>query len=202
MLTLLFSTWIKFFFLFAPFFVVSMFLALTRGQTRKECRRVANRAVFASLFTSLVLMFFGGALFSVLGITLDSFRIGAGILLFLSAVSLVRDGIRTHATGMPKEERDDVSVVPLAIPTIIGPATIGAILVYGAELTGWDLLTGILGMTLALACLLVLLHLSTFFEELLGRTGLNILSKITGLILAAMAAQLVMSGIKGFLTGI
>ncbi len=196
-MALIFSTAIKFFFLFAPFFVVSMFLAMTKSKTVKERATIANRAVGAAVCISLVLMFFGEALFSILGITLDSFRIGAGSLLFLSAVSLVSDGVRSHATGT--ESVDDVAVVPLAIPTIIGPATIGAILVIGAELESEQLVYGILGMLIALFALLILLHISVRIEKVLGRTGLNILSKITGLILAAMAAQIVFSGIKSFL---
>lgn len=198
-MSLLVSTWIKFFFLFAPFFVLSMFLALTRGETPESRKQVANKALIASATIALILLFFGGSLFEVLGITLDSFRIGSGILLFMSALSLVKDGTRTHATGMPNEERDDVSVVPLAVPTIIGPATIGTILVYGADLQGWDLLIGIIGLLLALGCLGIMLYMGSMIEKLLGKTGLNILSKITGLILAAMAAQIFMSGVTGFL---
>lgn len=196
-MTLIFSTAIKFFFLFAPFFVVSMFLSLTKGKNVGERANIANRAVISAMCISLVLMFFGESLFAILGITLDAFRIGAGALLFLSAVSLVSDGVRSHATGL--ESIDDVSVVPLAIPTIIGPATIGAILVIGAELKGEQLVYGILGMLCALIALLILLHLAARIEKILGRTGLNILSKITGLVLAAMAAQIVFTGIKSFL---
>ena len=195
-MTLIFSTAVKFFFLFAPFFVVSMFLSLTKNETVKGRATIANRAVFSAFLISLVLMFFGDTLFAILGITLDAFRIGAGSLLFLSAVSLVSDGVRNHATGT--ESKDDIAVVPLAIPTIIGPATIGAILVIGAELKGEQFVYGIVGMLLALMTLLVLLHVSVRIEKILGRTGLNILSKITGLILAAMAAQLIFSGIKSF----
>ncbi len=197
-MSLLFSTWIKFFFLFAPFFVVSMFLSLTRGESATTKRSTARRAVMSAALISLVLFFFGNPLFGLLGITLDSFRIGAGTLLFLSAISLVKDGVRTHA-DVPDEQRDDISVVPLAIPTIIGPATIGTILVFGAELQGAELVYGILGMLLALAALLVLLQLSAAVERLLGSTGLNILSKITGLILAAMAAEIIFTGIRHFL---
>jgi len=197
-MALIVSTWIKFVFLFAPFFVVSMFLALTRTDSAAERRKIANRAVLAALLISLVLFFFGSPLFELLGITLDSFRIGAGILLFLSAISLVRDGVRVNAE-VPEEQRDDVSVVPLAIPTIIGPATIGAILVYGAELNGVDIIYGLVGLVLALVCLLICLHLSTWLERILGKTGLNVLSKITGLILAAMASQIVLTGIHGFI---
>ncbi|UTW10389.1 MarC family protein [Marinobacterium rhizophilum] len=197
-MSLLVTTWIKFLFLFAPFFVVSMFLSLTRNDSRIERRSIANRAVFAAFCICLLLFFFGSPMFDALGITLDSFRIGAGILLFLSAVSLVRDGVRVNA-DVPDEQRDDIAVVPLAIPTIVGPATIGAILVYGAELQGLALVLGIAGMMLALGCLLGLLHVAGALERLLGRTGLNILSKVTGLILAAMASQIVLTGIHGFL---
>lgn len=201
-MALIFSTAIKFFFLFAPFFVVSMFLSLTKQETPQGRATIANRAVFSAILISLVLMFFGETLFAILGITLNSFRIGAGTLLFLSAVSLVRDGVRNHATGSDgdlMDDKDDVAVVPLAIPTIIGPATIGAIIVAGAELQGVELLYGISGMLLALVALLLLLRASVKIERILGKTGLNILSKITGLILAAMAAELIFTGIKSFL---
>ncbi|MBU2963848.1 MarC family protein [Amphritea sp. 2_MG-2023] len=200
-MTLLITTWIKFFVLFAPFFVVSMFLSLTRGDTAAERRSTANKAVFAATLAALVLFFFGSPLFELLGITIDSFRIGAGILLFLSAISLVREGVRTNAQ-VPDTIREDTSVVPLAIPTIIGPATIGAILVYGSELHGVEMILGITGMFLALISLLLLLHIATRLERLLGKTGLNILSKITGLILAAMASEIVLTGITGFMTRI
>lgn len=195
---LLLSSWIQFFFLFAPFFVVSMFLSLTRGESPRSKRAVANRAVAAAGCTALLLFFFGNPLFELLGITLDSFRIGAGTLLFLSAISLVKDGVRSHAE-VPDEARDDISVVPLAIPTIVGPATIGAILVIGAELRGLELAYGIGGLLLALLTLRVLLHLSSGLERILGGTGLNILSKVTGLILAAMAAEIIFTGIRQFL---
>lgn len=200
-MTLLISTWIKFFFLFAPFFVVSMFLALTRNDTAAERRTTANKAVLAAACTALVLFFFGNPLFEVLGITIDSFRIGAGILLFLSAISLVKEGIRTNAQ-LPDAPREDTSVVPLAIPTIIGPATIGAILVYGSELAGMELVYGLSGMLLALLALLILLHAASWLERLLGSTGLNILSKITGLVLAAMASQIVLTGVTGFMASV
>jgi len=196
-MALLISSSIKFFFLFAPFFVVSMFLSLTRGCSVGERRSIANRAVLAALLISLVLFFFGQPMFEVLGITLDSFRVGAGVLLFLSAISLVKDGVRSHA-DLPEQARDDVAVVPLSIPTIIGPATIGTILVFGAELQGWNLAWGLAGMALALLSLLLLLHAAVRIERLLGNNGLNVLSKITGLILAAMACEIIVAGLRGF----
>lgn len=195
-----FSSTVRFLFLLAPFFVVSMFLALTRGLPAAEKASIIRRACISAFVLGLVLFFAGPLLFSAVGITLNSFRIGAGTLLFLTAISLVTSGTRNHATGLPQEDRDDIAVVPLAIPVMIGPATIGAILVYGAELKSVPEVTGgLLGLVAGLFILAVLLRLSGYLERALGKTGLNILSKISGLILSAMAAEIVLTGIAGFI---
>lgn len=187
-------------FLLAPFFVVTMFLALTRGLPATEKASIIRRACISAFVLGLVLFFAGPLLFSAVGITLNSFRIGAGSLLFLTAISLVTSGTRNHATGLPEEDRDDIAVVPLAVPVMIGPATIGAILVYGAELkTAPEVIGGLLGLVSSLFILGVLLRLSGYLEKGLGKTGLNILSKISGLILSAMAAEIVLTGIAGFM---
>ncbi|TGN38952.1 MarC family protein [Marinobacter confluentis] len=194
------SSSIRFVFLLAPFFVVTMFLALTRGLPVAEKRSIIRRSSVSALILGLVLFFVGPLLFSAIGITLNSFRIGAGSLLFLTAISLVTNGTRSHATGLPDEDRDDIAVVPLAIPVMIGPATIGAILVYGAELNSVpEVAGGLLGLVSALFIMAMLLHLSGYLETALGNTGLNILSKVSGLILSAMAAEMVLTGIAGFI---
>lgn len=205
MLTLFFTTWLQFFFLFAPFFVVSMFLALTKRDTVAEKRRIIRRAIFSAALVVIILFFFGTTLFAMLGITLDAFRVGAGSLLFLSAVSLVNSGERSHATDLPETAgpRDDVAVVPLAIPTIIGPATIGAILVISADLTTvMDTVVGLVAVMVALGALMALLFLASRIEKIMGKTGLNILSKITGLVLAAMASQIVFTGARNLWLGL
>lgn len=200
MVALYFTITIQFLFLFAPFFVVTMFLALTRGDSPQAKKSTALRAISAAAVMASILFFAGPVLFDVIGITLDSFRIGAGALLFLTAVSLVNSGTRSHAKGLPDEDRDDVAVVPLAMPVIVGPATIGTILVLGAELPSFaKTLVGVFGMLSALMVLAVMLLMSGKLENLLGKTGLNILSKMSGLILAAMAAEIVFTGIKSFL---
>ncbi|MBZ2169477.1 MarC family protein [Marinobacter sp. F4216] len=194
------SSTIRFLFLLAPFFVVTMFLALTRGAPKAEKSSIIRRATVSAFVLGVLLFFAGPLLFNAIGITLNSFRIGAGCLLFLTAISLVTSGTRNHATGLPDEDRDDVAVVPLAIPVMIGPATIGAIMVYGAELKAFPAVAGgLLGLVAALIIMAVLLHLSGYLERVLGKTGLNVLSKITGLIVSAMAAEIVLTGIAGFI---
>ncbi|HET8850018.1 MAG TPA: MarC family protein [Marinobacter sp.] len=197
------SSTVRFLFLLAPFFVVTMFLALTRGLPAAEKSSIIRRACVSAFVLGVLLFFAGPILFSAVGITLNSFRIGAGSLLFLTAISLVTNGTRNHATGLPDEDRDDIAVVPLAVPVMIGPATIGAILVYGAELKSVpEVAGGLFGLVSGLLILAVLLHLSGYLERALGKTGLNILSKISGLILSAMAAEIVMSGIAGFMASV
>lgn len=194
------SSAVRFLFLLAPFFVVTMFLALTRGLSGQEKASIIRRACVSAFILGVVLFFAGPVLFNAVGITLNSFRIGAGCLLFLTAISLVNSGTRNHATGLPEEDRDDVAVVPLAIPVIIGPATIGAIMVYGAELkSAPEVAGGLFGLTTGLLILAGLLRLSGYLERALGKTGLNIMSKISGLILSAMAAEIVLTGIAGFI---
>jgi len=190
-----FTIWIRFFFLLTPFFVLSSFLAMTPELTGAERRGTALRVTLAVLAACFVLYFFGNTLFSLFGITLDSFRIGAGTLLFLSAVQMVHgdDSIS------PSEKRGAITVVPLAIPITVGPGTTGALLVMGAELQGWQVFIGCAALASAVLCVGVLLVCASSIEHLVGKKGITILSKLTGLFVAALAAQIVFTGIKNFL---
>jgi len=192
------SLFIKLFFLLTPFFVLTMFLSLTRDLDRHEKRRMAVRVTCAVLCTTFVIYFLGNAIFDIFGITLDAFRIGAGSLLFLSAVELVRG----KAGKKPEHDGSDgdMSVVPLAIPITVGPATVGALLVMGAgQRQLMDTLIGSASLAAAVLAVGILLFMATHIERLIGKTGLIILSKLTGLILSALAAQIVFTGVKNFL---
>jgi multiple antibiotic resistance protein len=191
------SVWIKFFFVFTPFFALSMFLSMTEGYSESRRRKLALAVSGTVAVMCLLLFFVGNQLFSLFGITLNSFRIGAGALLFLSAVGLVQGKTATADASSDS----DIAVVPLGMPIIVGPATTGTLLVLGAELdnaTAKGL--GSLALLLAVACLCVILLLGSFIQRSLGNRGIVIISKLTGLILSALAAQMVMTGIQGFLT--
>ena len=188
---------IKMFFLLTPFFALSMFLTATADYPSKSKRRTALRTTFAVLCTTIFIYWFGEYLFKVLGITVDAFRIGAGTILLLTAISLVNG---SGHSGQKSDETIDISVVPLAIPCIVGPGTIGALLVMGAD--GGSMrqrLVICLGIVSAVAILGCFLCLSEQLERLLKRNGIQILSKITGLMLAALAAQIIFTGIKNLL---
>ncbi len=196
MITLFISLYIKLFFLLTPFFVLTVFLTMTEGMDIVAQRKMAVRTAVAVLVISLVLYYAGNPIFSTLGITLDGFRIGAGSLLFLSAVSLV-SGKRT--TPEPEDE-GDVAVVPLAIPITVGPATIGTLLILGAGMhTTSEHILGAAALVAASATVGLLLFSAAAVKRLIGPMGLAVLTKITGLVLSAMAAQIVFTGVKNFL---
>ncbi len=189
----LLQVWVRFFFLFTPFFALSMFLGLTREHSSGQRARLTLTVCVAVLIFCLVLYFFGRQVFSLFGITLDAFRVGAGALLFLSAVSL----IHAPAKEVRVDPEEDVAVVPLAMPVIVGPATVGALLVMGAEITDpLHRFLGSLALVMAVLSMGLLLVVGAWLERVVGRKGILILSRITALVLAALAAQMILEGTR------
>jgi len=188
--------WIQFFVLLTPFFGLSMFVLYTADQEAGRKQSLAAKVTLAVLVVCLLLFFLGNPLFELIGITIDSFRVGAGILLFLSAVALVRGNER------PNSDDEDVAVVPLAIPILVGPATTGAILISGAEpATASQQIATLLALVAAIACIGAILLASDFIERVIKARGIAILSKLTGLVLSAMASQMVFDGARHLLRG-
>lgn len=196
MVTLFINVFLKIFMIFTPFFVMSAFLSLTRNESPSERQRIAIKVTVAVVLTCFVLFLFGTYIFALFGITLDAFRIGAGAVLFLSAVSMIQG----KSTVAPQDSQEDVSVVPLAIPITVGPGTIGALLVMGADLRTFPE-TVVASLALLCAVLLLggLLLVAGRLERFLGQQGLIILTKLTGLFVSAIAAQIFFTGLKNFL---
>ena len=190
---------IKVFFLLTPFFALSMFLSYTADYDKKRKQKTAIKTTFAVIVITLLIYWFGEYLFKVLGITIDAFRIGAGTVLLLTAIALV-NGPTGSSTKKVADDAQDITVVPLALPTIVGPGTIGAMLVMGAEGGEFSLRIAIsLGIVSAVCLLGVVLFAAEKLEQILKRNGIQILSKVTGLMLAALASQCIFDGIKNFL---
>ncbi|NCB05679.1 MAG: NAAT family transporter [Clostridia bacterium] len=191
------SLWIKLFFVFTPFFCLSMFLTITENSTEAQRHALAMRVSLAVFIVCMVLFFVGQQLFDLFGITLNAFRIGAGILLLLSAINLVQG----KPSNVPSiKDLEDVAVVPLAVPVIVGPATVGTLLVHGADLvSAMQKIAGCAALCAAVLCMLALLLLASAIQRAIGIRGITILSKITGLILSALSAQMIMTGVQAFL---
>ncbi len=192
------STFLKMFFMMTPFFFLLVFLTVTNDATLSEKRSLAIKVTISVIIISLILLFFGKHIFKVFGITLDAFRIGAGALLFLSAVELIRgskDGQKIDGNNL-----HDLAVVPLAIPITIGPGTIGILLVLGASFESTtELIMGSFALVCAVVVVGIMLYSSTIIKKVVGQQGLLIISKFTGLFLAALSAQIIFTGIKNFL---
>jgi multiple antibiotic resistance protein len=196
MINFFINTFIKFFFLLTPFFLLSTFLSMTKEMNVDKKKKIAFKTTASVVIICIILFLIGNQIFTVFGITLNSFRIGTGILLFFSAITLVQGPKSEQEQG----RTDDIAVVPLAIPVAVGPATTGALLVMGGELSLMaEKIVGIAAIMAAVLCVGMFLYLSGMIERVVKKQGLSILSKITGLILAALAAQMVMTGAAGFL---
>lgn len=196
MLTLFVNIFLKLFIIFTPFFVISAFLSLTKNESQVERQKIAIKVTLAVALTCFALFLFGTYIFKMFGITLDAFRIGAGAVLFLSAVSMIQG----KATVAAQDSKDDIAVVPLAIPITVGPGTIGALLVMGAGLkTAPEKAVACLALLCAVLAVGGLLFAAGRLEKFLGQQGLTILTKLTGLFVSAIAAQIFFTGLKNFL---
>jgi multiple antibiotic resistance protein len=190
-----FNVFLKMFFLLTPFFVLSSFISMTDEYTPLRRRLTALKMTIAIVAVCFVLFWFGGVIFRVFGITLDSFRVGTGVLLILSAISLVRG-----SGDERKDKKGEISVVPLAIPIAVGPGTIGAVMVLSTELVSFQAkVLALTAITTAALIIGLFCFLSEAIRRVLGVNGLAVLSKLTGLVIAALAAQLILAGVKGSL---
>ena len=192
----MFSLYLKMLVLYSPFFVLSCFIGLSRGYTLKERKRLAWKVALATLIASVLLYLFGKHIFTLFGITIDAFRIGAGSVLFISARGMAQGKSAVQTDNV----QQDVTIVPLTIPITVGPGTIGALLLMGASQPHWDdKLVAVAAIFLASLTVGVVLYLSNQFERLLGDQGLQIVSRLMGLFVCALAAQIIFTGVKNYL---
>lgn len=186
---------VKLFALMTPPVVLSAFLGASKSYDIARKRATARKTALSVFVIGFILYFLGDRIFTVFGFTLDAFRVGSGTLLFLSAVSLMNDKPERPAFS-PDE---DISIVPLAIPLCMGPASIGTLMVLGASATDApQMIIGTLALLIASFCIYILLYFSTAIGKLLGKTGIAVLAKLTGLLLAGIAAQVIFTGMRSF----
>jgi len=195
---------------FATFFatlgpqdVAVVFATLTAQNSTAEKRRIALRASLIGGALLLVFALAGEPLLAYLGISLAAMRAAGGILLLLIAIDMVfaRDSGGTSATPEEQAEaeaRDDISVFPLATPLIAGPGAIGAAILLTAEAQGnWtEIAVVIAAMLLVVILAFVLMLMAGQVQKYLGVTGVHVLSRVFGILLAALAVQFLFDGIK------
>ncbi len=192
------NTFLKIFFIFTPFFIFSTFVSMTQEYDSCLKKKLAVKVILAALAITILIYLAGDYIFYLFGINLDSFRIGTGIMLLLTAIQLVngRDRERTDTDKNPH----DIVVVPMATPVLVGPATMGTILVMSSETASRVYkLIDVSAIIAALFLIGFLLYISGTLEKLISKQGVKVMSKISGLILSAIASQMIMTGVSNFL---
>ncbi len=186
-----------------PVGLVPMFLGLSGTRAPAERRRIARRAVLIAGGVLLAFALAGSWLLSRLQISLDAFRVAGGILLFGIAVRMVsaEHERETKAEEAEAMQRQDISVFPLAIPIIAGPGALASIMILvgeaGAHPLGLPVVLGMTGSVLVLSYAALLL--SEWIARLLGQTGVNVVTRVLGVLLAALAVQYVADGARNLL---
>ena len=181
-----------------PSAVLSTFLALTADEDERTRRNIALRSAAAVICAGVVLYFSGAVIFKIFGINIDVFRIGGGVILMVCAIKLVLGG-----NGKKEENNEsytgDIAVVPLAVPMAVGPGTSAGLIVIGmAEKTFTTVLFNLGAIVLATLLLTCLLLAGTKAERTLGKRGISVITKLTGLFLSALAAGMILEGVRNF----
>lgn len=197
------GSFVTFFVVVDPIGVAATFAALSHGLSPADTRRSALRGTALAAGILVVFFFIGNALLDLLGIGVDAFRIAGGALLFLLAIDMVfarRSGLRstTAREQAEAEIRADISVFPLAFPLIAGPGAQTTVILMSAASPAFTARVLMLGVVLlVLLITVVALLLAARIMDALGETGANVISRLLGLILAALAVQYVIDGVRG-----
>ncbi len=179
--------------------LVPLFIALTRGMSVSRRRSLATRACVIAIGILAAFAFAGEALLGFIGITMPAFRIAGGILLFLTALDMLFERRTQRREGQQAEPDHDPSVFPLATPLIAGSGAIATMILLVGQAGG-----GMAGTLVVIGVMLVVM-ITTFafllaappLERMLGRTGTIVITRLLGMLLAALSVPFVIDGIRG-----
>ena len=184
-----------------PFAAVPIFLALTKTYSASERGRIANISAVTVLLVLVLAALTGETLLQTMGTSLASFRVGGGIVLLLMALAML-NGQTGSVRSTPEEEaeaedRNAIAVVPLAIPLMAGPGSISTAIIQ-MQRSDTEYHGVLVIITIFLVCLLLwlVLRLATIIGKALGQIGLNIINRLFGLILAAIAVEIMANGLR------
>lgn len=187
------------FFVVDPFGVVPVFLAMTRGDTADKMRSMCLRACLVGWALLTFFAVFGGLIFKTFGVSLAAFRVAGGILLLITALDMLR--ARPSETRTSPEEtqegagKEDIAIVPLAVPLLCGPGAIATVMVLMSRGTRPLAVASVLGSILITFVIsYFVLRGASLVQRVLRQSGVAILQRVMGLILAAIAVQFMADG--------
>ena len=203
MIEALVKFFVVFFVVVDPISTIPLFAGLTEGASSRYKQKMAGKSALIALVICVLFALVGARFLDIMGIALSSFRIAGGTLLFLIALDMVfarTSGTRSTSTEQEEaKKREDISVFPLAFPFIAGPGALATILLTAGEARAKPLLfAGFLGVVALVIIVCWILMLATpRLINVLGVTGANVVSRLSGVILAALAVQFIVDGIRG-----
>jgi multiple antibiotic resistance protein len=194
---------VVFFVVVDPISLIPLFAGLTQGASARYKKKMAGKATAIALGICVLFALVGAEFLHIMGISLSSFRIAGGTLLFLIALDMVFARTSGTRSTTPEQEeskkREDISVFPLAFPFIAGPGALATILLTAGEVGHKPLLFACFLCVVALVLIVcwVLMLATPRLMKALGVTGANVVSRLSGVILAALAVQFIVDGIRG-----
>jgi multiple antibiotic resistance protein len=187
------------FFVVDPIGVVPIFIAMTQGDTPEKMRGTARRASLVAGGLLIFFALFGTFLFKVVGVSLSAFRVAGGIVLLITALDMLR-ARQSETRTSPEEaqeatDKEDVAIVPLAIPLLAGPGAIATVMVLMSRAAGplW-VAAVVLSILVTMAASYFLLRGAALVQRVLGQSGVAIFQRVMGLLLAAIAVQFIADG--------
>ncbi len=182
-----------------PAGLAPLYIATTQGMAPERRHAVGRRACITAAVLLLIFLVLGERLLTFIGISIPAFRIAGGMLLFLTALDMLferRQDRREKNAAEGTDPGHDPSVFPLAIPLIAGPGAITTVILLSGSVQGLVAYGAIAGVILVILGIVYLTFLAApWIERVLGRTGINVLTRILGMLLAALAIQFVIDGI-------
>jgi multiple antibiotic resistance protein len=185
-----------------PFAATPIFLAITKGDSPEQRRSMARRAAIAAFVTLAVFSVAGGFIFRMFGIELGAFKIAGGIMLLLMALDMMRaQPSRTRSSDEEQKEsveKEDVAIVPMAIPILAGPGAIATVMVLMSRAAWKPIATASVLGAIMLTCLIawIVLRSAVSMERFLGKTILHVFERVMGLLLAAVAIEFMIGGLR------
>ncbi len=195
----LITSFVTLFVVIDPLGLIPLFIALTQGMAPEQRRAVGRRACTIAAALLIVFGLLGEKLLTFIGISMPAFRIAGGILLFLTALDMLFERRTQRREGQHADPAHDPSVFPLAMPLIAGPGALASmILLVGKSGPGWTG-TGLvfLEALAVIAIVFLLFQVAGPIERALGRTGTMVITRLLGMLLAALSVQFVIDGIVG-----
>lgn len=196
----LITSFVTLFVIVDPIGLTPLFAAMTQDMKIKLQRQIATRAIIVAFFILVAFALFGDAILSFAGISMPAFRIAGGILLFITALDMLFERRTKRREGQKDEElRDDPSVFPLAIPLIAGPGSIATVILLAGNTNVENSLIWTFGVIAAvLSSVFAMFLTAPLIQRALGKTGINVTTRLLGMLLAALAVQFVIDGIADF----